>query len=69
MSQGFTTPGCAIDMLIKFRESCFQISFVKIPTTKVLNKSKCILDFRFFKVATLRLDDSFALLAFSQPTS
>ena len=32
MIQGFSTPGCAIDMLIKFRESCFQISFVKIPS-------------------------------------
>ena len=27
---------------------------------KVLNKSKCILHLRFFKVATLCLDDSFA---------
>ena len=30
--QGLSTPGCAIDMLIKFRESCFQISLVKIPS-------------------------------------
>ena len=32
MIQGFSSPGCAIDMLIKFRESCFQISLVKIPS-------------------------------------
>uniref|UniRef100_A0AAZ3PME7 CHAT domain-containing protein n=1 Tax=Oncorhynchus tshawytscha TaxID=74940 RepID=A0AAZ3PME7_ONCTS len=32
MIQGLSTPGCAIDMLIKFRESCFQISLVKIPS-------------------------------------
>ena len=32
MIQGFTSPGCAIDMLIQFRESCFQISLVKIPS-------------------------------------
>ena len=32
MIQGFSTPGCAIDMLIKFRESSFQISLVKIPS-------------------------------------
>ena len=31
-----------------------------VVTKKVLNKSKYILDFRFFKVATLCLDDSFA---------
>ena len=32
MIQGFSSPGCAIDMLIQFRESCFQISLVKIPS-------------------------------------
>ena len=32
MIQGFTSPGCAIDMLLQFRESCFQIGFVKIPS-------------------------------------
>uniref|UniRef100_A0AAZ3QJQ8 non-specific serine/threonine protein kinase n=1 Tax=Oncorhynchus tshawytscha TaxID=74940 RepID=A0AAZ3QJQ8_ONCTS len=32
MIQGFASPGCAIDMLIQFRESCFQISLVKIPS-------------------------------------
>ena len=33
MIQGFTSPGSTIDMLIEFRESCFQISLVKIPNT------------------------------------
>ena len=33
-----------------------------VVTKKVLNKSKYILDFRFFKVATLCLDDSFHTL-------
>ena len=28
----FSSPACAIDMLIQFRESCFQISLVKIPS-------------------------------------
>ena len=32
MIQGFTSSGCAIDMLIEFRESCFQIILVKIPS-------------------------------------
>ena len=32
MIQGFTSPGCAIDMLIESRVSCFQISLVKIPS-------------------------------------
>jgi hypothetical protein len=32
MIQGFASPGCAIDMLIEFREPCFQISFVKITS-------------------------------------
>jgi hypothetical protein len=31
MIQGFTSPGCTINMLIEFRESCFQISLVKNP--------------------------------------
>ena len=31
-----------------------------VVTKEVLNKSKYILDLRFFKVATLCLDDSFA---------
>jgi hypothetical protein len=30
MIQGFASPGGAIDMLIKFREPCFQSSLVKI---------------------------------------
>ena len=37
-----------------------------VVTKKVLNKSKYILYLRFFKVATLCLDDSFV---FSQPAS
>ena len=32
MIQGFTNPGCAIDMLIEFRDSYFPISLVKIPS-------------------------------------
>ena len=32
MIPGFTSPGCAIDMLIQFRESCFQMRLVKIPS-------------------------------------
>ena len=32
MVQDFLRPGRAFDMLIKFRESCFQISLVKIPS-------------------------------------
>ena len=32
MIQGFTSPGCAIDMLIQFMESCFQISLVNRAT-------------------------------------
>jgi hypothetical protein len=32
MIQGFASPGCAIDVLIEFREPCFQVSFVKIPS-------------------------------------
>ena len=32
MIQGFASPGCAINMLVKFREPCFQISLVKIPS-------------------------------------
>ena len=32
MIQGFTSPGSTINMLIEFRESCFQISLVKIPS-------------------------------------
>jgi hypothetical protein len=31
-----------------------------VVTKKVLNKSKYILDFRFFKVANISLEDSFA---------
>ena len=30
MIQDFTSPGCAFDMLIEFREPCFQISLVKM---------------------------------------
>ena len=33
MIQGFASLGRAFDMLIKFREPCFQISLVKSPTT------------------------------------
>ena len=32
MIQGFASPGCTFDMLINFREPCFQISLVKIPS-------------------------------------
>ena len=32
MIQTFASPGHAFDMLIKFREPCFQISLVKIPS-------------------------------------
>ena len=32
MIQGFTSPGSTINMLVEFRESCFQISLVKIPS-------------------------------------
>jgi hypothetical protein len=32
MFQGFSSPGRAFDMLIKFREPCFQIILVKIPS-------------------------------------
>jgi hypothetical protein len=32
MIQNAVSPSCVFDMLIKFREPCFQISFVKIPS-------------------------------------
>ena len=38
MIQGFASPCRAFDMLIKFREPCFQINLVKIPSY-----NKCIL--------------------------
>ena len=45
MIQDFTSPGCAIDMLIEFRESCFQISLVKIPSY-----NECSLRINWFPV-------------------
>ena len=47
MIQGFTSPGCAIDMLIQFRESCFQISLVQIPSYNECSLRMC--GFQFAK--------------------
>ena len=47
-------------IIIVKRSKLLNNTWNHVVTTKVLNKSKYILDFRFFKVATLCLDDSFA---------
>ena len=39
--QGFASPGRAIDMLIEYREPCFQISLVKISRSNKCSLRIC----------------------------
>ena len=41
MIQDFASPGHAFDMLIKFREPCFQISLVNIPSYNKCSLGMC----------------------------
>ena len=45
MIQGCTSPGSTIKMLTEFRESCFQISLVKIPSYNGCSLRICGLQF------------------------